>query len=174
VTLAQLEHRLATAQARLRHPGDRLRENAQRLDSRELRLHGAVRARLRDQQQRLALCRQRLAAASPAGQFAGRRMRLEQQQARLQVAVNARLRELHGSIEQNRARLESLSPRAVLSRGYAIVSNASGKVLTDPADVADRERLSVRLAAGSLSVRAEKSVRTGKRARAGKREDGAG
>jgi exodeoxyribonuclease VII large subunit len=47
----------------------------------------------------------------------------------------------------------ALSPQATLQRGYALVQRAGGALVRDPAEVADDERLSVRVAGGRLPVR---------------------
>ena len=52
-----------------------------------------------------------------------------------------------------RARVAALSPAATLERGYAVVQRADGALVRDPAEVADDERLQVRVAGGRLPVR---------------------
>jgi hypothetical protein len=51
------------------------------------------------------------------------------------------------------AQLELLNPQRTLERGYAIVSNAEGKVLRARADQAARHQVLVRLAEGSAEVK---------------------
>ena len=48
--------------------------------------------------------------------------------------------------------LRSLSPQGTLDRGYAVVRDTAGHVLTDPAKVKPGTKLSVRLAAGELEA----------------------
>jgi exodeoxyribonuclease VII large subunit len=50
------------------------------------------------------------------------------------------------------AQLELLNPQRTLERGYAIVSNAKGKVLRSPGQIKPRDLLRVRLAEGSAEV----------------------
>jgi exodeoxyribonuclease VII large subunit len=45
-----------------------------------------------------------------------------------------------------------LSPLATLERGYAIVTDGDGKVLTDSGNVAKGSAIDVRLARGGLSA----------------------
>jgi exodeoxyribonuclease VII large subunit len=52
--------------------------------------------------------------------------------------------------------LASLSPLAVLSRGYALVYDESGKLLKNAADGAVGELLSTQLARGTLESRVTK------------------
>jgi exodeoxyribonuclease VII large subunit len=48
--------------------------------------------------------------------------------------------------------LQSLSPLATLERGYAIVTSADGKVLTDSGAVTGGSAIDVRLARGGLAA----------------------
>ena len=50
------------------------------------------------------------------------------------------------------SQLELLNPQRTLERGYAIVTNAHGKVLRSPAEIEVRQALIVRLADGSAEV----------------------
>jgi len=50
------------------------------------------------------------------------------------------------------AQLELLNPQRTLERGYAIVSNAKGKVLHAPGQIKPRDVLRIRLAEGSAEV----------------------
>ncbi len=58
-----------------------------------------------------------------------------------------------GRIEQLAAQLAALSPTAILERGYALVFDASGKLLTDAARVRAGEEISARLARGTVVAR---------------------
>ncbi|AUG79469.1 exodeoxyribonuclease VII large subunit [Kitasatospora sp. MMS16-BH015] len=53
------------------------------------------------------------------------------------------------------ARVVALSPLATLERGYAVLQNADGHVVTDPATVAPGDRLHARVAEGGFEVRRE-------------------
>jgi exodeoxyribonuclease VII large subunit len=55
-------------------------------------------------------------------------------------------------------RLLALSPAATLRRGYAIVQRPDGRVVRRAADVAAGDKLMVRLAAGQLTVMAERAA----------------
>jgi exodeoxyribonuclease VII large subunit len=55
-------------------------------------------------------------------------------------------------------RLLALSPAATLRRGYAIVQRPDGRVVRRAADVAAGDKLMVRLAAGQLTVTAERAA----------------
>lgn len=76
-----------------------------------------------------------------------------------------RLRSLHPRrlVEPERSRLagcrremEALNPRRVLERGYAVVWDASGAAVRDPASVTTGELLDIDVAAGRFRARAER------------------
>ena len=48
--------------------------------------------------------------------------------------------------------LDSLSPLGTLQRGYAIVTDSAGKVITDAATVAKGDQVEARLAKGKLAL----------------------
>jgi exodeoxyribonuclease VII large subunit len=74
-------------------------------------------------------------------------------------------------VESFAARLQSLSPYATLQRGYAVVQR-DGQVITRVSDVAEGDRLGVRVRDGGFPVRVERPER--KRARRVRRETARG
>ncbi len=102
-----------------------------------------------DRRQRLqAACRQTVDARAAA--VATRRG-----QERVDRSIADRLARSAQALEQQRRRLEALSPEAVLSRGYSITTDASGRVLVSARQTASGAPISVRLAAGSLAARVD-------------------
>ena len=69
--------------------------------------------------------------------------------------LRASLREAAARLEGTAARLESVSPLAVLSRGYALVSDSSGHPLTSADSVKPGARLSLRFADGEVRATAD-------------------
>ena len=144
---------LTALASRLRHPGDRLRDQAQRLDDLESRLVRAMRHRLsraRDQEQGLA---SRLAACSPRARIVREGERLDRAGTALATTIRRRLDTERKRLRGQTQLLESLSPLAVLQRGYAIIRRDDDTVLRDAADVAAGDALHARLARGSLKLR---------------------
>jgi exodeoxyribonuclease VII large subunit len=149
--VSMLAHRLSRA-----HPGVQLRERAQRLDELEARLARALERRIAQRKLKLARIGAAIAHASPAQRLAHARQRWRTAQADLRRAL---LR----SVEQTQQRwklasrtLKSLSPLATLERGYAIVTDAAGKVLTQSAATSPGAAIDVRLARGSLTATVDK------------------
>lgn len=135
---------------RLQHPGRRLQEQGQRLDELEARLRRAMHQRLTQEKRLLASLNQRL---SP--RLALERLRFLQQ--RLAAAATALPRGMRRVIEQRRQHLqarahglETVSPLATLARGYAMVTDAEGRLVTSYSQVDTGATIHTRLAKGKL------------------------
>ena len=50
------------------------------------------------------------------------------------------------------ARLETLSPVKILERGYALIFDASGKLVKDPAQVQSGDEIAARVAKGTFGA----------------------
>ncbi|HYQ37679.1 MAG TPA: exodeoxyribonuclease VII large subunit [Pseudomonas sp.] len=140
---------------RLRHPGERLRQQAQRLDDLELRLRRAMAQRLRAGHERLARLDTRLAAQHPERLLELLRQRLGHLAERLPRAMHAALRERRQRLEGAAQTLQAVSPLATLGRGYSILLDERGRALRRAADAAPGQRLHARLHEGELTLRVE-------------------
>jgi exodeoxyribonuclease VII large subunit len=132
---AALQRRLRAAaerveglRARLRHPGERLREQQRRRDELSRRLERAMAERLRRAGADLERTEQKLA---PEAVYLLERRR--------------------AALERSAARLDALSPLAVLSRGFAIVRGKRG-VVHAPDDVRPGETVEVRVRDGAFEA----------------------
>ncbi len=140
--------RVESAVARLRHPGERLRDVRRRAHDASSRMTRLVSDAVRRRRLRLAPLEERLIAAL--------RARLPRGRDRV-AALEARMERAMGRLlEQRRARLgaleqavTALSPQAVLDRGYAVVVGPRG-VVTDPDQVGAGDALQVRVARGEI------------------------
>jgi exodeoxyribonuclease VII large subunit len=114
------------------------------------RLDRALRGLLDREQHRLDALRSRPSIARPLSMVDTRATEVAALQARAARNLAHRLDRAGTELEHTLARLRTLSPAATLERGYAIVQRADGAVVRAPEDVADGERLRVRLAEGEL------------------------
>jgi len=115
----------------------------------------------RDAQRQLGYAAQALDALArrlvhPAARLKGLQQDLVGLGARLSLALSHRIRSFHSEIEKLRIALGGLDPAAVLARGYSITRDASGRVLTDPAQVAAGETVATTLARGWLESEVRK------------------
>jgi exodeoxyribonuclease VII large subunit len=102
------------------------------------------------QRERLDGLRSRLHRASPQRQIDLARQRLVDREERLHRQMDQRLVGLKERLAFGQVRLESLNPTAVLGRGYSIVQQADGRVVTGPEGAAAGEMLRVRGAGGGV------------------------
>jgi len=135
---------------RVRHPGSRLREQAQRLDDLEMRLGAACRQQLRHAHARLAQSRAALAGRAPIHQVAENGRLLEQIDRRLRISIRRALVEREERLVRQMQLLDSVSPLATLARGYAIVTDRHDRPVRDAASVAPGQEVRARLARGEL------------------------
>jgi exodeoxyribonuclease VII large subunit len=147
-----LAHRLQRC-----NPSVQLRERAQRLDELEARLKRAVERRLEVRKLRLARLATAVAHASPAHRLTRTRERWRTAHGDLRRALLRQVERTQQRLKLTARALQSLSPLATLERGYAIVTDAGGKVLTDSTAVARGAMLDVRLARGNLTATVDKS-----------------
>jgi exodeoxyribonuclease VII large subunit len=143
--VAMLAHRLSRS-----HPGVQLRERAQRLDELEARLVRALERSIGARRLKLARLATAIAHATPAQQLARARERWRTAQSDLRRALLRQVERTQQRVALAARSLQSLSPLATLERGYAIVTDASGKVLTDGSAAVRGATVDVRLARGSL------------------------
>ena len=69
--------------------------------------------------------------------------------------VNRRVRALESKVAIAGGRLNAVSPLATLQRGYAIVSNAEGHVVTDANTLRVGDIVKARVAEGRVTARVE-------------------
>jgi exodeoxyribonuclease VII large subunit len=73
----------------------------------------------------------------------------------LDACVQRQLHRLEARLRIAAGKLNAVSPLATLQRGYAIVTNAAGHVITDASEVNNGDVIESRLARGSLRARVE-------------------
>ena len=147
------EERLRALRRQLRHPGERLREQTQRLDDYEMRLRRGMDVSLRHRRHQLALHASRLRGRSPQQQLEKLHLQLTQLARRVISGAQAALQQRGQAFALASGKLDSLSPLATLRRGYAIVSDEAGGLITQASQVSEGDTIDTRLADGSLRSR---------------------
>jgi exodeoxyribonuclease VII large subunit len=135
---------------RLRHPGDRLQEQFQRLDELEQRLLKSARLGVFRRHQQLRVLLAHLQRLSPDNTLAAYGLRVQHLQQRHQAAMTNRVTQLQQRLVQLGALLHSLSPLATLERGYALVTDSGGNLVTHSQQVAVGDVLYTKLASGHI------------------------
>lgn len=153
--LARERLRLDNFRHRLRHPGERLAQQSQRLDELEMRLQRAWRHRLEQRQQQLSNLQSRLQHQHPQRMLHVLHERLEQLRRRLPRAINLQLQQRQQHLESTAQGLHLISPLATLGRGYSILLDQQGKIVRNQQDAQPGQQLQARLAEGHLTLRVE-------------------
>lgn len=157
--LRQQQDRLSALRARLRHPGDQLRQQAQRLDELEQRMQRAFRQRLQQQRQRLTQLEQRLQNQPPQQKITASRRTLELLQGRMQNALQQRTQQSRLRFRAVVGRLHAVSPLATLDRGYAIVQDNDGRVVQQATQVQPGDKIRARLGEGALDCTVDQIIK---------------
>ncbi|HEY6640571.1 exodeoxyribonuclease VII large subunit [Povalibacter sp.] len=141
-----------------RHPGIELRQHSQRLDELELRLARLMQQQLRHRRAVVAEQAAHLRQASPAVRLAAVKGRLQMARSSLESALQRRLQHLRTQLRVAVGTLDAISPLATLQRGYAIVSDAQGHVVTDARTLTSGQEILARLATGRVRARVEQTL----------------
>ena len=145
----------------LRHPGQYLRQQAQRLDELEGRYRLAISTRFNNLQAKLDALSASLKQATPAHRI--RRYRFQQAALtqRMRTAIRQQL-----AIRQSRfalacKSLDTISPLATLERGYSIVTRVQDNtILRRATDIKTGEQVEARLAEGQLLCSVDKVIKS--------------
>lgn len=117
------------------------------------RLRRSLSGRLRHERASLDALTSRPVLSAPTAYLAMQRQELVSAWARATASVAARIGREHDRIAYLRRSARVLSPTSTIERGYALLTQVDGAVVTDPAQVEVDELLRVRVAAGDFGVR---------------------
>ena len=121
------------------------------------RLRQVLAQRLAREQEWLAQVRSRPAMADPRNLLSARSEELDELLARARRTLGHRLDRAADDIGHQRARAQALSPLATLQRGYAVLQDADGHVVTSVAGVASGAAVSVRVADGRVHATTDRT-----------------
>jgi exodeoxyribonuclease VII large subunit len=121
------------------------------------RLRSTLAGWLAREQAGLDALRSRPVLADPRTLLDARAEEVERLRDRARRTLSHRLDRAADEIDHQRARARALSPLATLRRGYAVLQDADGHVLTSVADVAARQKVSVRVADGRIHATTTKT-----------------
>jgi exodeoxyribonuclease VII large subunit len=112
---------------------------------------------LTNQHSRLARSLGRLEQRSPSTGLREAQHRLRNSSETLQRAFERQLNARRQRLAIAAHKLDAISPLATLQRGYAIVTDAQGRVLTDARTLTAGDLVQARLATGRLQARIERT-----------------
>ena len=138
---------------------DLIHRRQQRVDDLVYRLTQSQRSVIENQRRRFEMLAGAVRHYDVRRVLAGMRKDLVAQSAALSSAVRNLLLERKVRLERMETALRTLSPLAILERGYALVFDASGKLLKDAAQVKTGDEISAQLSKGRVlaTVRQKKS-----------------
>ena len=70
----------------------------------------------------------------------------------LQAAISGRFRELREKLQNLEAHLDHLNPQSVLARGYSMVQNEAGGIISDAGQIAVGEKIRITFGKGSAAA----------------------
>lgn len=117
------------------------------------RIRRALASRLRHERSSLDALTARPVLAAPTAYLSLQREELARAWTGATGSLTRRLEREQDRIEHLRRTARVLSPTSTIERGYALVTQVDGTVVTDPAQVEVDELLRVRVAAGDFAVR---------------------
>lgn len=127
-------------------------ELRQRVRSLDDRLQQALSAQLQVSREKLNRLKNSRVLQSPVNYLQDRKLLLDYAQKQLNNVMEQKLLRMRHGLGRLSAGLDAMSPLKVLSRGYSMVTNQQGRVLTDMADVRVGDQISVRLQQGTLKA----------------------
>ena len=149
---------LAHLHSRLRHPGERLREQSQRLDDLDIRLRKAMELRLHKAGATLGNTKERLHQHTPLSTLARLKTLQQQLEQRLNLAMSANLDRKKRVLTSRIAELDAYSPLATLLRGYSILQTEDGTIISDASQTRTGDKLNARLGKGNLTCTVDETT----------------
>ena len=145
--------------ARLRHesPALRIAAASGRLNLARAAIASSIRRQLHDRHAEVAQLSARLRHESPNLRIAAARGQLDLARAAIAAALRKRLEAERSRMALAAGKLDAFSPLATLQRGYAIVTDESGHVITDAGSVQPGGLVHARVARGRVEARVVKT-----------------
>ena len=137
------------AMARIR---DAITRRQQRLDDLIYGLRSAYESQATQKRRRLEVAATRLRHFDLRRVFGSMRREIDSRRSALQAAIGNLLLRRRARLGEAAAHLESLSPVKILERGYALVFDASGKLVKDAAQVQTGDPITARVAKGTFGA----------------------
>ena len=109
---------------------------------------------------RLELIMNQRALCRPAELIAERRISLDEIVKGMDTNILSRIDSLRKLLSEKNSVLRALDPKAVFDRGYAIVQNTAGDVVTDVKRVVREDKLNILLKTGNITVTVDEIVGT--------------
>ncbi|WP_019613159.1 exodeoxyribonuclease VII large subunit [Psychromonas ossibalaenae] len=133
-------------------PKHKLQQQSLQLDELSLRLQHAMTRKLNQQNNYTQQLHGSLMQHSPEQTINIDLQKQTQLKSRLQTAMLNKLKQSETDLHNNITQLNTVSPLATLARGYAIVKDKKGKVITDASLLNSGDNLNIRLDKGEVKA----------------------
>jgi exodeoxyribonuclease VII large subunit len=143
-------------QRRLIHPAQQLQRQAQQLEQLQQRMRRAFKHRAQQQDGQWQNLAQRLNASRR--RFLQPNQTLDHLAQRLSLAVAQQHRQQDTRLAHAAQQLNLLNPQQVLGRGYSLVRDTSGRVVSDGGRVVKGETLHITFATGGAEVEVQQPL----------------
>jgi exodeoxyribonuclease VII large subunit len=154
----KLQHQklnLSRLQALLKHPGQKLNDQSQRLDHLQVRLEQAALKQLQAKKSVYSQQYSKLSSLNPRSVIVAHTKNITQLNRRLQTSQQSNFQRRSQKFSGLTAQLNQLSPLHTLSRGYSVTQDMQAQVITKVAQVEVEQTLKVTLLDGHAQVRVE-------------------
>ena len=150
LSLYNAEQQLSALRKRLRHPSDIINTHSQHLDHLEIRLQKAIERCLHRAQARLKQAQTQHQAQTPQRHLSKLTLQVNFLTERLSITMVETLKQKRQRLSTAVALLQAVSPLNTLERGYAIVQNKRGRVISHTENARKGDQISVTLSDGVL------------------------
>ena len=149
---------VARLRALLKHPGQSLNDQSQRLDHIQARLEQAMLKNLQTKYGRYNQRQASLLSSNPNIFIKSHTRYVLQLSQRLTTAQKSALSQQSQRFSSLATQLNQLSPLHTLSRGYSVTQNEQGKVITETGQINAKQKLKLSLVDGHALVKVEQVV----------------
>ena len=150
--LINLKEDLSFKMALLKHPGDKLRETSQLIDGFEVRLKDLLYKTYLEKKGDLQSCVAALNNYSPINNVKLSKKEVLSKKSNLINYIDKIIEIKNKSYLKSISTLEAVSPLSVLSRGYSIVSNQKGKIISSSESLEVEQEIFVEFKAGQIKA----------------------
>lgn len=154
-TVQSASSSLKWARSSLVHPGEKLRDQAQRLDHLETRLVHSCQSQIGNHRHQLAYRASVLLARSPQHTLNHTKSILEDLKHRLTLGHSTSTREKKQRLAGCSQLLNTISPLATLHRGYSIITDPAGEIVRRAEKLTTGTKIKAQLGSGSIHCRVE-------------------
>ena len=149
---------VARLQALLKHPGQSLNDQSQRLDHIQARLEQAALKNLQTKHGRYNQRQASLLSSNPNVFIKSHTRHVMQLSQRLTTAQKSSLSQQSQRFSSLATQLNQLSPLHTLSRGYSVTQNEQGTVITETGQINAKQKLKLSLVDGHAMVKVEQVI----------------